>query len=132
MPNAIQTDIYSKALGRDASLTDKFFTSDGPTDFGLSSNSTLPANSDGTFGIKASDYVGGTTDTSWSDTAFDSNNIGSTLGGIGSAIKGVAGIYDSYNKKQYQDKIFGMEEARVNREVAKQKKAQEGLEAAWS
>lgn len=126
MPNSIQNDVYSKALGRNTSLTDKFFTGDETTDFGLDGSSQTIA--DTSNGIHATDYLGNSENTSSFTDMFD----GVSLSGAASAIKGVAAIYDSYNKKQYQDKIFGMEEARVNREVAKQKKAQEGLEAAWS
>lgn len=50
--------------------------------------------------------------------------MGSTLQGISAIAGAAAGIYDAYNKKKYQDKVFKMEENRVNREVARQDKQQ--------
>jgi len=132
MGTLVQNKITTDALGRNNALSDKYFSGDSTSDFGVDSTpSTSNNNSD--FGISASDYVDNTpTSSSFLDTAFDSKNIGSTLGGVGSAIKGVASIYDSYNNKEYKDKIYKLEEDRVNREIAKQTKAQAGLEAAWS
>ena len=42
---------------RDSSLTDKFFTGEDNTDFGLNSSdsSTLSANTDGSFGLQSKD-----------------------------------------------------------------------------
>jgi hypothetical protein len=50
--------------------------------------------------------------------------IGSTMQGIGAIAGAAAGMYDAYNKKKYQDKVFGMEETRVARETARQDKQQ--------
>jgi len=133
--NSVQNQTVSSALGRDNRLSDKYFSGDESSDFGLNSTTSTSSSSDGsTFGLNTSDYVGDTSSSSSSflDTAFDTKNIGSTLGGIGSAVKGIASIYDSYNNKEYKDKIFGMEEKRVARQTAKEDKAQAGLEAAWS
>ncbi|MDD2267467.1 hypothetical protein [Sulfuricurvum sp.] len=56
---------------------------------------------------------------------FDNmKGLGTTLQGIGAIASAAAGVYDAYNKKKYQDKVFGMEEARVNRENARQDKQQ--------
>lgn len=130
--NAVQNKTLSSALGRDTSLSDKYFGGD-ESDFGINTTSSTSSSDGSTFGINASEYVGDTTSSStFLDTAFDSKNIGSTLGGIGSAIKGVASIYDSYNNKEYKDKIYKLEEDRVNRQVTKEAKAQAALEAAWS
>lgn len=52
------------------------------------------------------------------------SGIGSTLQGIGALAGAAAGIYDAYNKKKYQDKVFGMEEQRVARATARQDKQQ--------
>lgn len=54
--------------------------------------------------------------------------MGSTLQGIGAIAGAAAGIYDAYNKKKYQDKVFKMEENRVNREIARQDKQQANYE----
>lgn len=130
--NAVQNKTLSSALGRDTSLSDQYFGGD-ESDFGINTTSSTSSSDGPAFGINASDYVEGTTSSpSFLDTAFDSKNIGSTLGGIGSAIKGVASIYDSYNNKEYKDKIYKLEEDRVNRQVVKEAKAQAALEAAWS
>lgn len=130
MSTAIQNDIYGSALGsgRDTSLSDKFFGGTETSDFGLDSNSTT-VSTDTSTGIKASDYLKDS-----GDVTDNTSNMfsGVSLGSIGSAIKGVAAIYDSYNKKQYQDKIFGMEEKRVNRQIKKEDEAQAALNAAWS
>lgn len=59
---------------------------------------------------------------------FSKGNIGSTLQGIG-AIAGVAAsIYDSHNRQKYQDKVFKMEEDRVDRAKARQDKQQAAYE----
>lgn len=50
--------------------------------------------------------------------------IGSTMQGIGAIAGAAAGIYDAYNKKKYQDKVFGMEEQRVARATQRQDKQQ--------
>lgn len=56
--------------------------------------------------------------------AFSAGKIGGTMQGIGAIAGAAAGIYDAYNKKKYQDKVFGMEEKRVTRETARQDKQQ--------
>lgn len=56
--------------------------------------------------------------------SFSSGNIGGTMQGIGSIATAAAGIYDAHNKKKYQDKVFGMEEKRVERETGRQDKQQ--------
>lgn len=56
--------------------------------------------------------------------AFSADNIGGTMQGIGSIAGAAAGMYDAYNKKKYQDKVFGMEEKRVKRETERQDKQQ--------
>ena len=131
--NTVQNKTVSSALGRDTSLSDKYFSGD-ESDFGINTTSSTSSSDGSTLGINASDYIEDTSSSSSSflDTAFDSKNIGSTLGGIGSAIKGIASIYDSYNNKEYKDKIYKLEEDRVNRQVTKEAKAQAALEAAWS
>lgn len=132
MANAIQNKITQDALGRSNSLSDKYFSGDSTSDFGLGQDTTSAADT-GTYGINASDYVADSqTSPSFLDKAFNSDNFGVTLGGVGAAIKGVASIYDSYNNKEYKDKIYNLEKNRVDREVAKQEKAQAALEAAWS
>lgn len=129
--NELQKQITSDAIGRDTKMSDLYFSGD-ESDFGLGGTSSTSSADGSTFGITASDYVSDTpSSTSFLDTAFDSKNIGGTLSGIGSAIKGIASIYDSYNNKEYKDKIYKLEKDRVDREVAKQEKAQAGLEAAW-
>jgi hypothetical protein len=55
---------------------------------------------------------------------FKADKIGGTLSGIGEIAKAGAMVYDAYNKKKYQDKVFGMEEKRVARETARQDKQQ--------
>lgn len=59
---------------------------------------------------------------------FDKNNIGSTMQGIGAVASAAAGIYDMHNKKKYQDKVFSMEEKRVNRANERQDKQQAAYE----
>ena len=54
------------------------------------------------------------------------------LKGMGSIAQGIGSIWDAYNKKEYQDEIVKMEKDRVNREVAKQAKAQSAFDAAWA
>ena len=54
------------------------------------------------------------------------------LKGMGSIAQGIGSIWDAYNKKEYQDEIVKMEKDRVNREVAKQAKAQNAFDAAWA
>lgn len=56
--------------------------------------------------------------------AFSGDKIGSTMQGIGAVASAAAGVYDTYNKKKYQDKVFGMEEARVSRETDRQDRQQ--------
>lgn len=69
------------------------------------------------------------TDKGWSfDKMFNSDNIGSTLGGIGTAVSGAAAIYNAYQTKQYQDKLFKMEKERVDRANERQAKAQANYE----
>jgi len=59
---------------------------------------------------------------------FSAGNIGSTLQG-GAAIASIAaGVYDTHNRKKYQDKVFKMEEERVNRANARQDKQQAAYE----
>lgn len=58
------------------------------------------------------------------DTGFSLGGVGSTMQGIGAIAGAAAGMYDAYNKKKYQDKVFGMEEKRVARETARQDKQQ--------
>jgi hypothetical protein len=129
MANSIQNGVYGSALSeRDTSLSDKYFGGTETSDFGLDGSSTATT-TDASIGIKASDYLGDSADDSSSTSDMFS---GVSLGSIASAVKGVASIYDSYNKKQYQDKIFGMEEKRVARQTAKEDKAQAALESAWS
>ena len=120
---------YGNAMSRDSSLTDKFFTGEDNPDFGINSgNSTSPT--DTTSGIKASDYLN---DSGSNDSSALTDSLSKvTLGGLGSAVKGVASIWDAYNKKQYQDKVFGMEEKRVARQTKKEDDAQAGLNAAWA
>ena len=65
------------------------------------------------------------TDKGWDfGKMFDGDNIGSTLGGIGTGISGAAAIYNAYQTKQYQDKLFKMEKERVDRANERQAKAQ--------
>jgi len=59
---------------------------------------------------------------------FKADKIGGTLQGIGAIAGAAAGIYDAYNKKKYQDKVFGMEEKRVARETERQDKQQGAYE----
>ena len=61
-------------------------------------------------------------------TMFDGKNIGGTMQGRGQIATAAAGIYDAYNKKEYQDKMFGMEEARVKRATERQDKQQANYE----
>lgn len=50
--------------------------------------------------------------------------VGGTMQGVAAVASAAAGIYDAYNKKKYQDKVFGMEEKRVARETQRQDKQQ--------
>lgn len=59
---------------------------------------------------------------------FSGNNIGSTMQGIGAVAQAAAGVYDMHNKKKYQDKVFSMEEKRVNRANERQDKQQAAYE----
>jgi hypothetical protein len=59
---------------------------------------------------------------------FKADKIGGTLSGIGEIAKAGAAIYDAHNKKKYQDKVFGMEEKRVERETERQDKQQANYE----
>lgn len=56
------------------------------------------------------------------------DNMGSTMMGIGSIASAAAGIYNAYNQKKYQDKLFKMEETRVKRETARQDQQQKNYE----
>lgn len=58
------------------------------------------------------------------DTGFTLGSVGSTMQGIGAIAGAAAGMYDAYNKRKYQDKVFGMEEQRVARATARQDKQQ--------
>lgn len=55
---------------------------------------------------------------------FGKDKMASTMQVIGSIAQAAAGIYDTHNRKSYQDKVFSMEESRINREKAKQDKQQ--------
>ncbi len=55
---------------------------------------------------------------------FNLGGVGTTIQGIGAVAQAAAGFYDAHNKKKYQDKVFGMEEARVARETTRQDKQQ--------
>lgn len=124
-----ENSYYGNAMSRNSSLIDKFFTGEETTDFGLNEErNNLSVNTDGTFGIQAKDYFGDSTDSNKTSDMLS----GISLGGIGSAVKGVASIWEAYNKKEYQDKIFGMEEKRVARQTKKEDDAQAALNAAWS
>jgi len=124
--NSVQDGVYGNAIGRDTSLSDKYFGMQ-EQDFGLDASSNIASDSQ-SLGINAIDYL----DDGSSDSSISDMFSGVSLGGIGSAVKGVAAVYDSYNKKQYQDKIFGMEEKRVARQVKKEDDAQAALNAAWN
>jgi len=54
--------------------------------------------------------------------------VSGTMQGIGAIASAAAGIYDAHNKKKYQDKVFKMEEDRVNRANARQDKQQAAYE----
>lgn len=53
---------------------------------------------------------------------------GENMQGFGSIAQAAAGIYDAHNRKVYQDKVFKMEEDRVNRANTKQDKQQAAYE----
>jgi len=59
---------------------------------------------------------------------FKPDKIGGTLQGIGAIATAAASVYDAYNKKEYQDKVFKMEEKRVKRETERQDKQQANYE----
>lgn len=59
---------------------------------------------------------------------FSADKLGSTMQGIGAIAQAAAGIYDMHNKKEYQDKVFSMEEKRVNRANERQDKQQAAYE----
>lgn len=72
------------------------------------------------------------TDTLTNKPLFDFDLGDMDLKGMGSIAQGIGSIWDAYNKKEYQDEIVKMEKERVNREVAKQAKAQSAFDAAWA
>lgn len=131
MGNAIQKGIFENAgiKKKNPSYLDLY---DNQEDFNLDS-----APSSGELRAGFNEKIFGTSDAPSSSSSpnffdFDVNLKDIDLGGISSLAKGIGGIWDAYNKKQYQDEIVGMEKERVNREVAKQAKAQSALEAAWA
>jgi hypothetical protein len=82
-------------------------------------------NPDGLKGISLGGISSDTPSSSFSMGKLFGDNplsgISSTgLQGIGAIAQVAGSIYDAYNKQKYKDKIFGMEQDRVNREVAKQ------------
>lgn len=57
-----------------------------------------------------------------SDGGF--GGVGTTIQGIAAVAQAAAGFYDAHNRKNYQDKVFKMEEDRVARATQRQDKRQ--------
>lgn len=90
---------------------------------GLKSFGDTAGIENGKFSYSSYDGSGIKSDGMFGD-AFSSENIGGTMQGIGVVAGSAAEIYDAYNKKKYQDKVFGMEEKRVARETDRQDRQQ--------
>jgi len=70
---------------------------------------------------------------SWTmDTAFEGDNLGTTLGGIGQGIGLISGIYGAMKDRKMKNKLYDMEKRRVERNEAKEDKFQADMTRAWS
>ena len=117
--NTTDTDITN--------LTKAGFTKDTSGIIGTDADSfgSFKANLNKGFDVGA-DVANNQANSGWDfSKMFDnSNNIGSTVGGIGTALSGAAAVYNAVQAKNYQDKLFSMEKDRVDKANARQTKAQ--------
>ena len=70
---------------------------------------------------------------SWTmETAFEDENLGTTLGGIGQGIGVISGIYAAVKDRKMRNKLYDMEKRRVERNEAKEDKFHSDMTKAWS
>jgi len=68
----------------------------------------------------------------WSfDTAFEGGNLGTTLGGIGTGVNLIAGLYNAHEDKKMKEKLYANEQKRVERAEAKEDKFHDDMSKAW-
>ena len=68
----------------------------------------------------------------WSfDTAFEGGNLGTTLGGIGTGVNLIAGLYNAHEDKKMKEKLYANEQKRIEKAEAKETKFHEDMSKAW-
>ena len=78
-------------------------------------------------------FLGKVEQPSWTmDTAFEGQNLSTTLGGIGQGIGLISGIYGAMKDRKMKNELYDMEKRRVERNEAKEDKFHSDMIKAWS